>query len=318
MIPVSQSSSLAIQKFRPMKTHLLIDGYAMMFRSFYAVRFAPVYKNVTVNAVYGCATTIMQSLEHFEPDSVVVCLDAPQKTFRHEADENYKAQRTKAPDEFISQIPLVQALIESFGIPMYIKPGFEADDIIGTLAKRAEAQGDKTYILSGDYDFLQLTTELTQLAKFNGQTPLVFDRDMTIDKLGVTPEQVIDYKAICGDSSDNYKGVPGVGPKGASTLLAEYGTLEGIYENLDQLSEKQRLKFSENKDQAFHCQHMATIHLDVPVEHDFADYTLPFEAVRDFYIELGFPSLIRRLEKVSGTKPAPKKPVQDDQQASLF
>lgn len=301
-----------------MKTHLLVDGYAMMFRSFYAVRFAPAYKNMMVNAVYGCATTIMQSLEHFEPDSIVVCLDAPEKTFRHEADENYKAQRTKAPDEFIAQIPLVQALIESFGIPMYVKPGFEADDIIGTLAKRAEAQGDKAYILSGDYDFLQLTSNHVQLAKFNGKTPLIFDREMTIEKLGVTPEQVIDYKAICGDASDNYKGVPGVGPKGASTLLAKYGTLEGIYENLHELSDKQRAKFAENRDQALHCQHMAAIHLDVPVEYDFADYTIPVEAVRDFYIELGFPSLVRRLEKVAGMKPAPKATAPDDQQATLF
>lgn len=304
-----------------MKTHLLIDGYAMMFRSFYAVRFAPIYNNVSINAVYGCATTIMQSLEHFKPDSVVVCFDAPEKTFRHKADENYKAQRSKAPDEFVAQIKLVHELVEAFGIPLYIKPGFEADDIIGTLAKRAERKGDKTFILSGDYDFLQMTSELVKLAKFNGPKPLIFDRDMTIEKLGVTPEQVIDYKAICGDSSDNYKGVPGVGPKGASKLLNEYDTLENIYANLDNLPEKLRAKFADNREQAFHCQFMATIELNVPVEHEFTDYTLPTESVRDFYIEVGFPSLLKRLEKVANGEPQmPAKKVveENDDQMLLF
>ena len=304
-----------------MKTHLLIDGYAMMFRSFYAVRFAPIYNNVSINAVYGCATTIMQSLEYFRPDSVVVCFDAPEKTFRHEADENYKAQRSKAPDEFIAQIELVHELVRSFGIPLYIKPGFEADDIIGTLARRAENNQEKTYILSGDYDFLQLTSDHTQLAKFNGQYPLVFDADMTFDKLGVTPAQVIDYKAICGDSSDNYKGVPGIGPKGAVNLLTEYQTLENIYNNLDKLPEKLSTKLSENRDQAFHCQFMATIDLNVPIEHDFTDYELPVSEIRDFFIKVGFPSLMKRLDKVAAGGPAGIDPLPEeepDDQMLLF
>jgi len=300
-----------------MKTHLLIDGYAMMFRSFYAVRFAPTYNNISVNAVYGCATTIMQSLEHFNPDSVVVCFDAPEKTFRHEADDDYKAQRAKAPDEFIAQIELVHELVKSFGIPLYIKPGFEADDIIGTLAKRAEAAQERALILSGDYDFLQLTSDCIQLAKFNGQTPMVFDEEMAYNKLGVRPDQVVDYKAICGDSSDNYKGVPGIGPKGAVKLLTQYNTLEGIYENLDDLAPKLREKFEINRDQAFHCQFMAKIHLDVPVEHDFDDYTLPVDQVKDFYVKVGFPSLMRRLEKVArGESTAPAQKV--DNQISMF
>lgn len=301
-----------------MKTHLLIDGYAMMFRSFYAVRFAPIYNGMMVNAVYGCATTIMQSLEHFQPDSVVVCFDAPEATFRHDADENYKAQREKAPDEFIAQIPLVHELIKCFGIPTYIRPGFEADDILGTLAKRAEALDEKAFILSGDLDFLQLTSEHIKLARFNGQTPDIMDREKTISKLGINPEQVIDYKAICGDSSDNYKGIPGVGPKGAINLLSQYHTLEGIYQHLNELPEKLREKFTEHREQAFHCQHLATIHLDVPVEHDFIDYQLPVEDVKDFYLKVGFPSLIRRLEKVAQPDLPDKSNEGSDDQLALF
>ena len=282
-----------------MKKVVLIDAYAMMFRSFYAVRFSPIYKGISLNAVYGCATTIMQAIERFEPDSLVIAFDAPEKTFRHQADSDYKAQRSETPEEFLVQIPYVFKLVEAFNIPQFIKPGFEADDIIGTLAKRAEAKKLETYIMSGDLDFLQLTSSYVQLAKFNGKEPLIFDREMTIAKLGVNPEQVVDYKAICGDSSDNYKGIPGIGPKGASKLLQDYGTLQNIYEHLDELPEKLKDKFTEHKDYAFHCQYLAQIHLDVPVVFDFEEhYELPKEQVAKFFEEINFPSLVNRVKNL--------------------
>lgn len=283
-----------------MKNFVLIDGFAMMFRSFYAVRFAPQYDGKNINAVYGCATTLMQALEQFTPDKVVVAFDAPEKTFRHELDPDYKAQRTAAPDEFLAQIDLVHELVEAFGIPKLVYPGYEADDVIGTLAQ--QAQQHHSYILSGDLDFLQLVNDRITLAKFNGQAPQLFDRAATIEKLGLPPEQVIDYKALCGDSSDNYKGLPGMGPKGATKLLEEFGSLEAVLENLETLPEKLQAKFAENQDYVRHCQHLATINTQVPVQESVPTlpvYDFPTDSVRDFFIKVGFPSLTKRAENLN-------------------
>ena len=248
-----------------MKKLLLVDGYAMMFRAFYAVKFAPMYENRPIGAVFGCGSTLLSAIESFDPDYLIVAFDAPTKTFRHEMDENYKAQRVKAPDEFVHQLELVFELITSLNILTLVQPGYEADDIIGTLAKQAEAQDIETFILSGDLDFLQLISDKVHLAKFNGKEPLMFDRTMTHEKLGIYPEQIVDYKAIAGDSSDNYKGVPGIGAKGASALLTEYQTLDSVYENLEHLKPKVREKLETHKEQALHCQKLAAIHTEVPL-----------------------------------------------------
>ena len=287
------------------KKVLLVDGYAMMFRAFYAVKFAPMHEGKPVGAVFGCATTLLQALGFFKPDYVVMAFDAPEKTFRHEIDPSYKAQREKAPDEFIDQIALTHELIECFGIPLLIKPGFEADDIIGTLAKKGETLDYKSFILSGDLDFLQLINPQTTLAKFNGAEPLVFDRQKAFDRIGVYPEQIIDYKAIAGDSSDNYKGIPGVGSKGAAELLGKYHTLEGIYEHLEELRPKVREKFETFKSQAFHCQNLATIHTHVTLDFDLKtcpEFELNNEALGDFFDKMGFRQLHGRLAKLNTNK----------------
>jgi len=310
-----------------MKNFVLLDGFAMMFRSYYAVRFAPQYKNQNVNAVYGCATTIMQALEHFEPHKIIVAFDAPEKTFRHELDPDYKAQRTPAPDEFIAQIELVKALVDSFGIQQFIKPGFEADDIIGTMA--TQAKDHHSYILSGDLDFLQLVNERITMARFNGSGPQLYDAAATIEKLGLPPAQVIDYKALCGDSSDNYKGLPGMGPKGAAKLLAEYGDLNTIYQNLPNLPEKLQAKFQDHQDYLYHCQHLATIKTDVPLEQTpemLPNYQLPETDEADFFKELGFNRLLQRLGNLSSNSAQKKTNEQKnssdksnaDQQMNLF
>ena len=310
-----------------MKNFVLIDGFAMMFRSFYAVRFSPQYQGKNINAVYGCATTIMQAIEQFGPEKIVVALDAPEKTFRHELDPEYKAQRTEAPDEFIAQIDLVKDLIKAFNIPLLIKPGFEADDIIGTLVTQADDY--HSYILSGDLDFLQLVSDRITLAKFNGKEPLLFDRQSTIEKLGLPPEQVIDYKALCGDSSDNYKGLPGLGPKGASKLLAEYPTLEAIYQNLEHLPEKQRAKFEEHKDYVQHCQYLATINKEVALEvtpDSLEKYEVPTQSIVEFFDMVGFRTLASRAQNLnlksvqnkSDEQKKVSKKVSDEGQMSIF
>jgi DNA polymerase I len=280
----------------------LIDGYAMMFRAFYAVRFAPIFQGKPIGAVFGCASTILHTLENFSPDYLIVAFDAPQATFRHEMDAQYKAQRTKAPDEFIDQIPLVMEMIEAFKIPIYIQPGFEADDLIGTLAKKAESLDIQSYILSGDLDFLQLISDHINLARFNGKNPQIYDRGMTHEKLGIYPEQIIDYKALCGDSSDNYKGLEGIGPKTAIELLKNYKTLKGIYQNLDSLKPHLREKFENGKEQIYHCQKLATIHTNVPVEFSFSPqnhFQFSAESFETFFDRVGFPSLKKRTQKLA-------------------
>ncbi len=284
-----------------MKKFLLIDGYAMMFRAFYAVKFAPMHKGKPIGAVFGCATTILQALEKFNPELLVVAFDSPKKTFRHKMDENYKAQRTKAPDEFIEQIPLVKEMVESFGITQLIKPGFEADDIIGTLCKKAEKQDIESFILSGDLDFLQLISDKIHLAKFNGKEPLMYDEKLTFEKMGISPKQIIDYKAICGDSSDNYKGVAGIGPKTCVNLLTEYKTFDGIYENLDKLKPKVREKFEKDREYAEHCRVLAEIHTDVPVDFSFNDennFELEPNNFHNFFNKVNFHSLHKRVDKL--------------------
>ncbi len=285
-----------------MKNLVLIDGFAMMFRAFYAVKFAPQHNGKPVGAVFGCATTILQAIEQFKPDFLVIAVDAPEKTFRHKMDENYKAQRTKAPDEFLEQIPMIMDMIDAFGITKLIKPGFEADDIIGTLAKRAEKENIESYILSGDLDFLQLISDKIHLAKFNGREPLIFDSERTFEKLGVYPEQIIDYKAICGDSSDNYKGIHGIGPKTCTTLLNKYKDFDTIYDNLDQLKPKVREKFEANREYALHCRELATIHPEVPLEFSLQDdnlFELDAEKLHDFFNKVGFNSLHKRVDKLN-------------------
>ncbi len=283
-----------------MKNFVLIDGFAMMFRSYYAVRFAPQHNNINVNAVYGCATTIMQALEQFGPQKVIVAFDSPEKTFRHKLDPEYKAQRSPAPDDFVPQIQLVKDLVTAFNIPIFINPGFEADDIIGTLAR--QANNYQTYILSGDLDFLQLVENRITLARFNGKSPELFDEAATIEKLGLPPKQVIDYKALCGDSSDNYKGLPGMGPKGALKLLKEYKTIDGIYAHLSDLQPKLQEKFKEHKDYIYHCQYLATIELNVPLDFTpdlIPEYNFDLQKAEDFFRQINFHRLLQRLRNLN-------------------
>jgi len=208
-----------------MKKFLLIDGYAMMFRAFYAVKFAPMHNNKPIGAVFGCATTILQAIEQFDPKFLVIAFDAPEKTFRHKMDENYKAQRSKAPDEFIEQIHLVMEMIKTFGISTLIKPGFEADDIIGTLVKKAEKNPIESFILSGDLDFLQLISKKIHLAKFNGKEltgyiwmvessePIIYNDEKiefdNLNKSGKPQDGILEAYLTDGEHSIHIKNIDG-------------------------------------------------------------------------------------------------------------
>jgi DNA polymerase-1 len=295
-----------------MKSIILIDGNSLMHRSYHGVNkgFIPLLEGKPIGMVYGFASTLLHILEQFRPDSIMVTFDTKEKTFRHELDENYKAQREAAPDDFYEQIPYIFELLESFSIPAITSPGYESDDIIGTISQSAVKEGWNVKILSNDHDFLQLVGDSIKLVKFNGKTgqSLLYGREETFARYHVYPEQMIDFKAITGDTSDNYKGIPGIGPKTAASLLQTYKTLHGIYENREQLKPNIREKFQTQKESVYHCQKLATIHTNAPVKYDLS-YRFSFvpESTELFLEKMKFQSLMMRYRKLIKEFDQPKK-----------
>ena len=285
------------------KTILLIDGNALMHRSYHGVAkgFIPIFNDIPVGMVYGFIATLLNAIDYFHPDFLVVTFDTKEKTFRHKMDKNYKAQREAVPDDFYKQIPFIYEMLKAFHIPSISQIGFESDDLIATIAKQAEAKNYNVRILSGDLDFLQLVSDKIQLVKFNGKIEhsIFYGPVETEARLGISVDQVVDYKAIIGDQSDNYKGVPGVGPKGAKKLLSKYKTLDGIYKHLSDLKPKIREKFEVNKDYVFHCRDLAQLKLDV--DHNFS-FDSKFELIPEsslaFLEKMKFPSLVSRYNRL--------------------
>ena len=285
-----------------MKKVILIDGNSLMHRAYHGVKFAPVFEGKPVGMVYGFTSLLINIIFEYHPDYLVVAFDTKEKTFRHEMDSDYKAHRGKTDDDFYAQIPLVLRCLENFSIPVLTMPGYEADDIIGTLAKSSQASGFEVEIMSSDLDFLQLLSlGQVSLVAVNGniQKSLKYTPKEALAKLGVPPEQVVDFKAIVGDSSDNYKGVPGVGPKTAVRLLKSYVSLEGVYQHLDDLPVKLREKFEAHKAYAFHCYDLARIRTDVPIENKMEIFDPSDERVLAFLRELRFFALVGRYEKLN-------------------
>ncbi len=315
-----------------MKKLVLIDGNALMHRAYHAVKFAPLLDGQPVGMVFGFSSMLINIIDHYQPHLLVTAFDTKEKTFRHEMDKNYKAHRQKADDEFYAQIPYIYECLGDFDVPVLKKPGFEADDIVGTLAVQGEQLGFEVLIVSGDLDFLQLVSDRVKVAKIHGrvQDSPLYGPEETVARYGISPDQIVDFKALVGDSSDNYKGVPGIGPKGASKLLQTYKTLEGLYAHLSDLAPKMSEKLSLNKDSALHCQKLAQINLDVELDFSLSEvgeYKTNLEKARVFLEKFRFPSLVNRLEKVvygHSSKPTPaqkkstKKTDKCESQLSLF
>jgi len=280
---------------------VLIDGNSILFRAFYALPLLHNDKGVYTNAVYGFTTMLMKILEEEDPSNILVAFDAGKTTFRHETYKEYKAGRQKTPHELSEQFPIVKELLSAFDIPYYELKNYEADDIIGTLAKNAEKEKWDTKVISGDQDLLQLvsdevTVDLTRrgITDVDSYTP-----EFLVEKMELNPDQIIDLKALMGDSSDNIPGVPGVGIKTATKLLKEYKTLDKVYENMDKITAK---KLKENlinhKEDAYMSQDLVTINLSTPIDLSIKDtkYTgYENNKVYDFFKEIGFNSLLDRV-----------------------
>jgi DNA polymerase-1 len=258
---------------------LLVDGHSLAFRSYFA--FAKgrdgglrTTTGIPTSVSFGFLKALLEVMESEKPQYVAIAFDVGDKTFRHEADQTYKEGRPEAPEDFKPDLENLQALLEALQLPIVTAAGYEADDVIGTLARRACADGFRVKVLSGDRDLFQLidpdcNITVLYMATTYGkgtQPPKEFGSEQVKEKLGILPSQVVDFKALCGDSSDNIPGVRGIGEKTAVQLLTSYGSLEQIYASLEQIKGATRKKLDEGKDNARHSQYMAQIHLNVPLE----------------------------------------------------
>jgi DNA polymerase-1 len=291
----------------------MVDGSSYLYRAFHALPPLSNSRGEPTGAVYGVVNMLLKLLKEHEPRYVAVLFDAAGKTFRDEIYEKYKAQRTPMPDELRRQIAPLHAVVRALGLPLLQIEGVEADDVIGTLAKRAAADGLDTVISTIDKDMAQVVGDRVRIVNTMFDTTL--DRDGVRRKFGVEPEQIVDYLALVGDTSDNIPGVPGIGTKSAAALLARFGSLEGIYASLDRLDQAPvrgaaRLaeSLAAHRDDAMLSRALATIRCDVPL--DFAPQQLepspPDNArLRELYRALEFGTLLRSLP-VEEAPPPPK------------
>ncbi len=284
---------------------LLFDGNALVHRAFHAL--PPLTQPKTgelVNAVYGFASTLLKVFTDFKPTHWAVAFDRPTPTFRHEMFEDYKAQRPAAPEELKSQIRKVHQLVDAFHIPVFEIDGFEADDVLGTLSKQADEQGIETVIVTGDNDMLQsVLPRVKALAPRRGFTDTVLYDEQTVEqKYGIKPEQLPDLKALVGDVSDNIPGLPGIGEKTATKLLQQYGSLQGIYNHIGEITPgKLQDTLHKYSTQAFRNKELSTIVKDVPIKLDLRTCQVSHydrNEVAELFQELAFIKLLPRLPQI--------------------
>ena len=290
---------------------MLLDANGLIYRAYFALYNTPLTTShgELVNAVFGFWSIVLRGFQDVRPDYVMACFDLSAPTFRHEAFADYKATRRKMPDDLRDQFPKVRELIEAFRIPIHQLEGWEADDLIGTLSRQAEARELETTIVSGDLDMLQLVSDRTSVMTTRGgvQQTVVYDPAAVFDRYGLTPARMIDFKALKGDTTDNIPGIPGVGDKTAAKLLIDFGSLDEIYADPERITpEKLRQKVIDHREQVLANRELVTIHRDLPVELDLATAGLGHydraEVIRLFR-EYEFRSLVERLPLVEGEAP---------------
>ncbi|MBI3671172.1 DNA polymerase I [Candidatus Azambacteria bacterium] len=285
------------------KKLVLIDSNALVHRAFHALPPLSSQSGELTNAVYGFTSILFKVINEIKPDYLVACFDLPKPTFRHKEFEEYKAHRAKTPEDLVPQFAKVKEVLRAFEIPIFEKEGFEADDLLGTISLLVKnGHPDiQTIILTGDLDTLQLVDDKNTIVytlKKGITDVVIYDEKAVMDRYGLKPDQMIDFKGLKGDPSDNIPGVPGFGDKTTTNILLEYGTLENIYENIGVIPKKLSDKLLEYKDQAFFSKKLATIKRDVGLEFDikkaeFGEYDK--EKVIKLFRELNFFTLISRL-----------------------
>jgi DNA polymerase-1 len=298
--------------FNRMKRFLIIDANSLIHRAYHALPPLTSLKGEPTGAVYGFASMILKALNELRPDYVAAAFDLPWPTFRHEKFKEYKATRPPAPENLIAQIKRSKDILATLGITCLEAPGFEADDIIGTLAAASENNSEEieTIILSGDLDILQLASNKIKISMpKRGISDITYYDSRTVkERYGFGPELLADYKALRGDPSDNIPGVPGIGEKTASSLIQAFGSIENLYRELEAATENKppltnavRKKLTEGKDKAFLSKNAAIINVSAPVSNNLADYIFnnaPKPNAQKLFKELGFKTLIARLKAV--------------------
>ena len=301
------------------KKLFLLDAYALIFRAYYAFISNPMTnsRGLPTSTVFGFTLALDEILRKEDPTHIAVVFDTPGPTFRHELFPEYKANRDATPEDIKSAVPYIKKLIEGYNIPIIEKPGFEADDVIGTLSKAAEKKGFTVYMMTPDKDFAQLVSEHIFMYKpgRGGNQPEVLGIEEVKEKFLVEhPEQVIDILALWGDASDNIPGAPGIGEKTAKKLIGQFSSVEGVYKNIEQLKGKQRENLENFRKQVMLSKELATIALDVPLQVSTSDMqrrSMNHQALKELFNELEFKNLANRIlsgQSESSTEPAPGPP----------
>lgn len=288
-----------------MKTLVLIDGNAWIHRAYHALPPFKDKKGRLVNAVYGFTSILFRIIQELKPDYLVATFDLAGPTFRNLEYQEYKAKRVKPPQDLYDQIPLVKEVVKALEIPIYEKEGFEADDLIGTIVEKIKEKEINKFIVTGDLDTLQLVDKKTHIftSKKGLRNTFIYDVKAIKDRYGLKPEQIVDYKGLKGDSSDNIPGVPGIGEKTAIDLVKKFGSLKKLYQDLSQSDLKPQLKarLLEYKKQALFSYYLATIKKDVPIKFNLAEAKwgkIDSEKIVKLLEKFGFKSLIKRLDVI--------------------
>lgn len=291
------------------KCLLIIDSNALLHRAFHALPPLMTKKGEQTGAIYGYLLILFKAIKDLNPDYIVACFDTAAPTFRHQKFKDYKAKRPKTPEEIKNQLPKIKEVLKVFEIPIFEREGFEADDLIATISTRAEKENNQLeiYILSGDLDNLQLVDENIKVYTMGRgiKETVVYDEEKILSRFGIKPEQMVDFKALTGDPSDNILGVLGVGKKTAADLLKEYGSLDNLYQKIgkNEVDIRPRIKETliKNKTQAFFARTLVEVKKDVDInfnikECQFGDFDR--KKVENVLFEFEFHTLISRLSSL--------------------
>ncbi|MBE0645320.1 MAG: DNA polymerase I [Bacteroidetes bacterium] len=288
-----------------MERFFIIDGMAIAYRAYFAFINRPLInsKGMNTSAIFGFVNTLEKILGEEKPDHIAVAFDTPHPTFRHKQYEAYKATREKMPEDMVEQLPYLKSIVQAYNIPVLEIPGWEADDVIGTLVKRAELEDIECFMVTPDKDYMQLVSDRIKMYKPGkaADTWEIVDIDGVREKFGVRPDQVIDVLGLMGDQSDNIPGVKGIGEKTAIPLVQEFGSIAAIYENLENIPKKGvRTKLEEQKAEADLSRELVTIDIHAPVDvdpHELRFSAKNVQALRDLFVELELTRFLQKLEE---------------------
>ncbi|MGH9391105.1 MAG: 5'-3' exonuclease, partial [Vicinamibacteria bacterium] len=296
-------------------TLYLIDASSYIFRAFFAIRSLSNSKGFPTNAIFGVTGMLTRLLREGKPDYIAMVYDTPAPTFRDELYKEYKANREETPEDLVRQLPLVREVVQGFRIAEVELDGFEADDLIGSIAKRLEGRGIEIVIVTGDKDLMQLVRP--GVALLDTMKDKWIREPEVREKFGVGPDKVAEVLGLAGDSTDNSPGVPGIGPKTAGELVAEFGSIENVLSKIDKVKgEKRRESLRMFADQAKLSRVLATIHCDAPIDFDFDQFAARMpdrKKLRELFRELEFH---RFLEEMRESEDRPEEPPQEGRAAA--